>query len=89
MHSKKYRLVKIEEFGIHNFMYDDMEGVICYLAYLKPGERGWYLYQTDASREWYGDSPHRVHTSIIKDVEYTDDCVIVTTENTRLTFAVD
>jgi hypothetical protein len=39
MHSKKYIIEKIEEFGRHNSLYDDVEGDTCYLAYLKAGER--------------------------------------------------
>lgn len=84
MYNKKYILSKIEEFNSYNMIYDDMEGVICYLAYLNPGERGWFLYE-----EKYGSAfPHRVHTSVIQDVKYLDDRVIVETQNTRFTFEV-
>ena len=83
MYTKKYILKKIEEFGRHNILYDDVEGTLCYLAYLKPGERGWILYQRN---EW--DWPHRIHTSDIEEVTYTDEHVIVTTQNTRFTFEV-
>lgn len=86
MYSKKYKLEKIEEFNEHNPIYDDIElGSICYLAYLKPGERGWFLWE-DAY--WYS-RPHRIHTSVIKDVKYTrGNQVIVTTQNTRFVFTV-
>lgn len=84
MYNKKYYLADYEEFNRHNGLYDDLEGCTCYLAYLKPGERGWFLYEKP-SEFW----PHRVHTSIIKDVKYAENGnVVVTTENTRLTFAV-
>jgi len=85
MYNKKYRVEKIEEFGRPNHVYLDMEGRACYLVYLNPGERGWWMYIED---DWFG-TPHRVHTSVIKDVEYTDDRVIVTTQNTRLTFRLE
>lgn len=85
MYSKKYKLEKIEEFHRHNPIYDNMEGALCYLAYFKKGERGLFLYQV-LDLDWFDAFPHRVHTSIVKDVEYTDDTVIVTTMNTRFTF---
>ena len=85
MYNKKYTLTKIEEINGHNPLYDDMEGGVCYLAYLNPGERGWFLYE-----EKYGSEvPHRVHTTVIKDVQYTrGNRVIVTTQNTKFTFEV-
>lgn len=84
MYSKKYRLDKVEEFNAHNLMYEGIEGSLCYLAYLHVGERGWFLYHRgDVFRN---DIPHRVHTTIVEDVEYTDNQVIVTTLNTRFTF---
>lgn len=82
MYNKKYILKKIDEFGRHNSLYDDMEGHVCYLVYLNVGERGWFLHESGV---WF-DPPHRIHTSIIKNVEYTDSQVIVTTRNTRFTF---
>lgn len=82
MYNKKYRIEKIEEFGRHNIIYDDIEGNICYLAYLNVGERGWFLHEIS---DWF-DSAHRIHTSIIKSVEYFDDKIVVETQNTRFTF---
>ena len=85
MYSKKYRLDKIEEFNRHNPIYDDIEGSICYLAYLKVGERGWIL-KEDKDRF---DIPHRMHTTEVTDVEYTrGNQVIVTTRNTKFTFSI-
>jgi hypothetical protein len=81
MYSKKYRLEKIEEFNWHNNIYDDLEGTICYPAYFKVGERGWFLYTKDL----FGVA-HRVHTSEIKRVDYVDDLIIVVTKNTKFTF---
>lgn len=84
MYNKKYILKKIEEFGKHNSLYDDAEGHVCYLVYLNPGERGWILYETGIPY----DIPHRIHTSVIQDVEYADNRVVVRTQNTRFTFEV-
>ena len=84
MYNKKYRLEKIEEFNRHNPIYDDMEGRVWMPAYLNPGERGWVLYFRDDDFESW---PHRLHTSVIKNVEYTQgNQVIVTTQNTRFIF---
>lgn len=84
MYNKKYRLEKVEEFNHHNPMYEDAEGKVCYLAYLNIGERGWVLWENN---DWFS-MVHRIHTSIVKDVEYTDNQVIVTTQNTKLTFTL-
>lgn len=83
MYNKKYRLEKIEEFNVHNCIYDKVEGSICYPAYFNVGERGWFLYIED-----YGwrEHAHRIHTSIIKSVDYIDDVIILETQNTRFTF---
>lgn len=83
MYNKKYILKKIEEFHRHNTMYDGMEGCVCYPAYFRVGHRGWFLYEGEFDR-W----PHRVHTSIIQEVLYEDNRIIVRTENTRFTFEV-
>ena len=83
MYNKKYRLDKIEEFGRHNYIYDDMKGSTCYLEYLNVGERGYFIYEN----EWFGKA-NRIHTSTIKDVVYTDNQVLVETQNTRFTFTV-
>lgn len=84
MYNKKYCLEKIEEFNRPNYIYLDMRGCTCYLVYLNPGERGWFLYEAN---DWE-DRPHRVHTSIVQDVIYGDGEIIVTTENTRFTFSI-
>ena len=82
MYSKKYRFEKIEQFNRPNYIYLEMEGRVCYPAYLKVGERGWILYERED--EW----PHRLNTSPIQNVEYTDDLIVITTMNTRLTLKV-
>ncbi len=85
MYNKKYYLEKIEEFNGHNPIYDDIEGVVCYPAYLNIGERGWFLYIEDG---WFKEYAHRIHTSVIKDVVYTDNQVLVETQNTKFTFTL-
>lgn len=82
MYSKKYKLEKLEEFNGHNPIYDGAEGSICYLAYLDEGKRGWFLCDSGL---WF-EPPHRIHTSVVKSVEYFDDGVILETQNTRFTF---
>lgn len=87
MYSKKYRLIKVEQFGGHNPTYDNKLGCGCYPAYLRIGERGLLLCEYKAEDEWMA-YPHRLHTSIIKDVEYIigdELTVVITTEHTRLT----
>ena len=85
MYNKKYRLESFEEFNEHNPMYSTMLNGVCYLAYFNVGERGWFLYLEDDS---YG-YPHRVHTSVVKDVQYTrGNQIVVTTQNTKLTFSL-
>ena len=81
MYNKKYILEKIEEFNGHNYIYDDVEGSICYPAYFNVGERGWFLYDVCC-----GYSANKIHTSRIKSVEYLDDVIIVVTQNTRFIF---
>ena len=82
MYNKKYRIEKIEEINRNSLVYDGVEGSIAYPAYFNIGERGWFLYIENGWREF----AHRIHTSTIENVEYTDDVIIVTTKNTKLTF---
>jgi hypothetical protein len=85
MYNKKYRLDRVEEFNRHNPLYDGLLGSTCYLVYLNEGERGWFLYEGCA---WF-EPPHRVHTYVVKNVDYTrGNQVIVTTQNTRFTFTL-
>lgn len=85
MYNKKYRLESFKEFNGHNPMYAIVMGGICYLAYFNVGECGLFLYEIDD----YTGLAHRVCTSIVKDVKYTrGNQVIVTTQNTELTFTL-
>lgn len=80
MYDKKYIVEKIEEFGEHNDLYNDIEGRVCYPAYFKVGERGWFLYEISVFMA------HRIHTSVVKNIEYINDLIIVATQNTKFTF---
>ena len=91
MYSKKYKFEKIEQFGGRRMwpcgisVYDGMEGRTCYPTYLKVGDRGWILYEREDEP---GGWPHRLHTSVIQNVDYVigDELrIIITTENTKLT----
>ena len=81
MYNKKYRLEKIEEFNKHNPIYDDIMGKICYPAYFNIGERGWFLYIEDGLF-----IAHRLHTSVIENVIYANDGIVVVTQNTKFAF---
>ena len=86
MYNKKYIIEKIEESNGHNSIYDGVEGRVAYPAYFNVGERGWFLWIED---EWFNEFAHRIHTSIVKDVEYTrGNQIIVTTQNTKFTFTL-
>lgn len=86
MYNKKYILEKIEEFNGHNPIYEDVEGRVAYPAYFNVGERGWFLWIEDG---WFNDFAHRIHTSIVKNAEYTrGNQIIVTTQNTKFTFTL-
>lgn len=85
MYNKKYRFERIEQLNRPNYIYLDMEGRVCYPAYLNPGERGWILYEKEDELDRI---PHRLHTSLIQNVEYTDNSIVITTMNTRFTLKV-
>ena len=86
MYNKKYRIEKIEQFNHFNPIYVDVEGSIAYPAYFNVGERGWFLWIEDFLIKEFA---HRIHTSVINDVEYIhDNQIIVTTQNTKFTFTL-
>lgn len=83
MYNKKFYLY-IEELGMHNKIYDEVDdNCVCYPAYFSIGERGWFLYQNP-----WSFTAHRIHTSVVESVEYLDNgnTIIVTTKNTKFTF---
>lgn len=85
MYNKKYVIEQIEEFNRPNPLYLNIKGCVCYPVYLNPGERGWFLYE---EYDW-PFMPHRVHTSTVKDVDYSqENKIVVTTQNTRFTFSL-
>lgn len=81
MYKKKYRLKSISS-RRNNPMYAEILGKVCYIAYLNVGERGWFLCDT----EEVIDPVHRIRTSEVKDVQYTDNKVFVSTNNTKYEF---
>lgn len=86
MFNTKYRLVEIADRKRYNPLYEDAEGSICYLAYFKVGERGWFLYEVEDD---FFAPAHRMHTSEVQSVEFTDNGgVIVKTKNATYKFAV-
>lgn len=87
MYSAKYRLNKVEEFGKHNAIYDTLLGRVCYPSYLKVGEKGFLLYEVKIPDTWCSDL-HRIQTSVVEDVKYLEDKIIVTTQNTRFTLGL-
>lgn len=84
--NKKYRAVSVkakEPRDIH----DEIRGKICYPAYFKVGECGWFLCNVfDVSFPTH-DTLHRMSTSTVKRVEYYDNGFTVYTENTVYEFA--
>ena len=82
MYSTKYRLTNIDS-KHSNTTHSEILGKVCYLAYFKPGERGWFLCDTESSY----DPVHRIHTSEITKVVVTRGLqVIVYTQNTKYVF---
>ena len=83
MHNKKYRLKSIATDNMTD-LHKNILGKVCYIAYFKVGERGWFFCDTDETQPL-----HRIHTSCVKDVKYTrDNQVVVSTENTLYVFEV-
>lgn len=82
MYNKKYCLTQITELRKPNPMHEAILNTICYLAYLNPGEQGWFL----SEMEDIFCGVHRIHTSTVRSVEYNNPEIIVTTENTTYVF---
>ena len=87
MYNKKYRLEKIEQLNHYNPIYEDVEGKIAYPAYFNVGERGWFLYIEDNG--FWGEYAHRIHTSVVKSIDYVGDEINVITQNTRFVFKLE
>lgn len=83
MYNKKYRCSEIERPNNRdNPCHNMIVGSVCYLVYFSIGEIGLFLYEAEDLYE----PVHRVRTSLVEDVEYTDSQVIVTTKNTKYVF---
>lgn len=84
MYSKKYKAIEINSKD-YNVVHQEVLGKVCYLAYFKTGEKGWFLYEP--SEMFFPTPVHRIHTSFVNDVDYSQpNKVIVTTNNTTYTF---
>ena len=86
MYNKKYRLLNIKT-ERENPMHAEILDKVCYLAYFKVGERGWFLCDIEEGF----DPVHRIQTSEVRSVQYTrgrGKQVVVSTENTRYVFEV-
>ena len=83
MYDKKFRLVEIDA-KKYNPMHEEILNKVCYPAYFVVGERGWFLCVVN---EWPGGT-HRVHTSLVDNILYADNQIIVVTENTKYVFEV-
>ena len=80
MYSKKYRITKVES-NKHNPLHEQVKDTICHPAYLNVGERGWILYRPNDVAGF--DIANRLHTSIINNITYEENQIIVETENTK------
>lgn len=81
MFDKKYLLENVTpKKNIKGLIRTDIAESICYLAYFKRGERGWFLCELDEGE------PHRIHTSIVEKVEWNGTDFTVETENTIYKF---
>ena len=84
MHNKKYRLKSIATENMTD-LHKNILGKVCYLAFFRVGERGWFLCDTEELMH----PVHKIHTSCVKDVKYTrGNQVVVSTENTLYVFEV-
>ena len=81
MYSKKYLITKVES-NKYNPLHEEVKNAICHPAYLNVGERGWILYRPN---DWLYefDVMHRLHTSIVNNVIYDEDQIIIETKNTK------
>jgi len=81
--NKKYRAVSVKSTD-NREVHDNIRGKICYPAYFKVGERGWFL--CEMSDILFPTPVHRMNTSTVRKVEYYDNGFTVFTENTTYEF---
>lgn len=81
--SKKYR-VSVTTSGEPREVHDNVQGKVCYPAYFKVFERGWFL--CEMSDVLFPTPVHRIHTSCVQNLELTDKGFIVHTANTKYEF---
>ena len=85
MFDKKYRVVSVESKKFNPMHERVRESFCCYPAYFKIGERGWFLFIEGCGYDYFS---HKVHTTRVKDVIYTENRITVMTENTEYIFEV-
>ena len=81
VYDKKYR-VKVVNPKKFNPVHDSVTGAVCYPAYFKIGERGWFLFETND----FTNPVHRLHTSEVLNITQLDNGFIVYTKNTQYWF---
>ena len=82
MFSSRYRLVSIISSKNESQKQEDFLGKICYPAYFKVGENGWFLCETDGCTY----APDRIRTSEVKNVGWDGTNFTVETVNTIYKF---
>lgn len=83
MFNRRYRLKEIiSKTGVEEKDKEDFLGKICYPAYFKVGENGWFLCETDGCTY----APDRIRTSGVEKIEWNCTDFTVETENTIYKF---
>lgn len=84
MYSRKYRLTNINS-RRGTCVHAECLDKVCYLAFFKTGERGWFLCDVEDGTKY---PVHRIHTSNVQSVKYLDNgnVVLVSTDNTDYEF---
>lgn len=81
MYDKRYILRYITE-PPDESLYSDIVGNVCYPAYFRVGEKGWFLMMNDVEN----DVPQRVCIPVVKSVQFAGDGFVVRTEGRRFSF---
>lgn len=77
---KRYIIEDIHEKGRRNYRHDIILNCLCYLAYVKVGERAWILYQ-----ETHEYHPHVCHLSTVQEVRRSPGILTIETKNSIYT----
>ena len=83
MFNLRYKLVEITSTKDNQPKHEDFLGKICYPAYFKVGEEGWFLCETDGCTY----APDRIRTSEVKNVQFfRNNSFVVFTNNSKYVF---